>query len=274
MSIINRSLCILAFALLGACASTPEPQDLPEKVYYDNAKKALDNANFLEAIQHLELLDAHHPFGRYAEQAQLDMMYARYRALQPEAAAAAAERFIRLHPQSPHVDYAYYIKGLANYYADITLGARYLPVDLDTRDPGQAREAFNDFKQLVTRFPASPYAADAERRMVAIKNRLAAYELAAARYYIKREAYVAALERARYVVERFPETPSVPDALALMVELYQVLELEPQAQNTLAVLTHSYPDHRSLDKQGRFIGQEVVRQNRSLRNVITFGLLD
>lgn len=274
MSILNRSLCILAFALLGACASTPEPQDLPEKVYYDNAKKALDNANFLEAIQNLELLDSHHPFGRYAEQAQLDMMYARYRALQPEAAAATAERFIRLHPQSPHVDYAYYIKGLANYYADITLGARYLPVDLDTRDPGQAREAFNDFKQLVTRFPASPYAADAERRMVAIKNRLAAYELASARYYIKREAYVAALERVRYVVERFPETPSVPDALALMVELYQVLGLEPQSQNTLAVLTNSYPDHKSLDEQGQFIGQEVVRQNRSLRNVITFGLLD
>lgn len=274
MAILTRSLCILTLALLGACASTQEQQDLPEKVYYDNAKNALDSGNYLEAIQHLEQLDSHHPFGRYAEQAQLDMMYARYRALQPEAAAAAAERFIRLHPQSPHVDYAYYIKGLANYYADITLGARYLPVDLDTRDPGQAREAFNDFNQLVTRFPDSPYAADAERRMVAIKNRLAAYELAAARYYIKREAYVAALERVRSVVERFPETPSVPDALALMVELYQVLGLEKPAQDALTVLVHNYPNHKSLDEQGRFVGEEVVRQNRSLLTVITFGLFD
>jgi len=273
MSPLHRCLCVLVLALLGACATTPE-QDEPEKVYYERAREALNRGNFSEAITQLEALDARYPFGRYAEQAQLDMIYARYRSLEPESAIIAAERFIRLNPQSPHVDYAYYIKGLANYYADVSLGARYFSVDADARDPGRQRDAFNDFNQLVTSFPDSPYAADAAQRMIAIKNRLAAYELKVARYYIKREAYVAAAERAKYVVQHLPETPAAPDALALLVELYQVLGLNEQSKNMEQVLVASYPNHASLDENQEFIGREVIRENRSLKGVLTFGWLE
>lgn len=263
MSLLKRCLCLASLALIGACASTPEPE-LSEKEYYEQAQLALRSGNYQEAVNRLEALESRYPFGHYAERMQLDLIYARYRSLNPESAVAAAERFIRLYPQSPHVDYAYYLKGLANYYADIGLGARYLPVDLDTRDPGRAREAFNDFSQLVSRFPDSPYAADAEQRMIAIKNRLAAYELHVVRYYIRREAYVAAAERAQYIVENFPETPAVPDALALMVELYRELGLREQAADALAVLAISYPDHESLDENLRFKGGYIVREDRSL----------
>jgi outer membrane protein assembly factor BamD len=273
MTFLQRCLCLFTLVLATACATTPEP-DLPEKEYYDKAKSALSNNNYQEAVRQLEALESRYPFGRYAEQALLDLVYARYSSLDPDGAASAADRFIRLHPQSPHVDYAYYIRGLANYYADLSLGARYFPVAMETRDLGRAREAFTDFSQLVTRHPDSPYAADAERRMIAIRNRLAAYELEVARYYIKRDAYVAAAERARYVVERLPETPSVPDALAMMVELYRELGMQSQANDSLSVLIASYPNHPSLGRNQEFRGGNIISQNRSIKGVLTFGLLE
>lgn len=269
------SLLVLIIIGLGisGCSSKPE-EILTEKEYYDKARDAIDSNNFLEATTALEALETYHPFGRYAEQAQLDLIYARYNALDTDGAAAAAERFIKLHPESPHVDYAYYIKGLSAYYADMGLAVRFLPIDPSSRDIGQAREAFQAFSSLISLYPDSKYAPDAEQRMVAIRNTLAAYELHVARYYIRREALVAALNRARHVVEQFPETPSVPDALAMSVELYRLLGMPTQASDTLAVLAANYPDHSSFDDQMHFVGGLVQSESRSLTQIFDIGLTD
>ncbi|OZG71505.1 outer membrane protein assembly factor BamD [Hahella sp. CCB-MM4] len=266
-------IIITLVAGLAACASGP-PEILSEREYYDKAKTALDNRNFLEASRHLEDLETYHPFGRYAEQAQLDLIYARYSALDPEGAAAAAERFIRLHPESPHVDYAYYIKGLASYYADVSLSGRYFPLNMDARDPGRAKEAFQDFSTLVSQFPDSPYAADAEKRMVALKNRLAEYELVVAQYYIRRQAYVAAASRVQYIIENYPETTAAPDALAYAVELYGILGMKEHAQDALVILATSYPDHSSFDVDLHFRGGLIKEESRDISSVLDIDILD
>ncbi|MCP5161141.1 MAG: outer membrane protein assembly factor BamD [Hahellaceae bacterium] len=257
--------------LLGACASTPDPE-LPEKEYYELAKEALKARNFSEAARHLESLETLYPFGVYAEQAQLDLIYAKYNGLDLEGAHAAADRFIRLHPQSPHVDYAYYVRGIASYNMDIGLAAQYFPmVDVTSRDPGEMRKSFGDFSQLVTRFPESKYAADAQQRMIEIRNRLAAYEIHAARYYIKREAFIAAANRAQEVVENYNGSPSVEDGLIIMVECYRQLGLNDYADDALAVLAANYPKSRAFDKNMHFKATEIEKQKRSLLNAVTFG---
>ncbi|RMF18729.1 MAG: outer membrane protein assembly factor BamD [Gammaproteobacteria bacterium] len=262
------ALWLVATLFMAGCSSTPE-KVLSEREYYDKAKSAMDARNFLEAARHLEALETHHPFGRYAQQGQLDLIYAKYQALDMPGAALAADRFIRLHPDSPHVDYAYYVKGLAAYYENISLGQKVFPIDVSQRDPGRAREAFSIFSELVTRYPQSVYAPDARQRMQFIKNRLAGYELAAARYYIKREAWLAAAERGKYVVEHFPGTPAVPDALAIMVECYRKLGLREQATDALAVLAGNYPNHRSLNPDLTFRGGEIKPPRRSLGSLFT-----
>ncbi len=261
-------LWLTGLLVLGGCASQEE-KILSDREYYEKAKTAMDTRNFLEAARYLEALETYHPFGRYAEQAQLDLIYAKYNSLDLPGASLAADRFIRLHPDSPHVDYAYYVKGLAAYYENVSLGQRIFPVDVSRRDPGSAREAFTLFSELVTRFPKSAYAPDARQRMQYIKNRMAAYELAAARYYIRREAFLAAAERGKYVVEHFPGTPAVPDALAIMVECYRKLGMEEQATDALAVLAGNFPNHRSLNADLSFRGGEIKPPRRSLLSIIS-----
>lgn len=275
MKRLKLSLVIaLSCALLAACSSAPKKQ-ASEQELYDAAKKAIKLRNFAQATLALEDLEARYPFGTYAEQAQLDLVYARYNALDLDGAILAAERFIRLHPQSPSVDYAYYIKGIANYNLDIGLASQYFSaVDVSSRDPGNMRLAFNDFNELLTRFPDSQYAADAQKRMIEIRNRLAFYELHAARYYIKREAYVAAVNRAAHVVSDYPNTPAVEPALIMMVELYQYLKLEEQAEDALTVLRANFPEGEGFDAQGEFIAQFIQKQSRSLLSVVTFGLFE
>ncbi len=260
-------------ALLSACSSAP-PEILTEKEYYEKAREAMENNNFLDATRHLESMETYHPFGRYAQQAQLDLIYARYNALDTDGAAAAAERFIKLHPESPNADYAWYIKGLADYYSDIGVAVKYLPVDPTSRDIGRARDAYQAFSSLVSLYPDSQYAPDAEQRMVAIRNHLAAYELHVATYYIRREALVAALNRANHVVEQFPETPAVPDALAMSVELYRILGLNTQATDALVVLAANYPEHESFDENLNFVGGLVKRESRSLTQIFDLGITD
>ncbi len=256
---------------LCSCASTP-PEVLTEKEYYEKAREALESNNFAEATEQLEALETYHPFGRYAQQAQLDLIYSRYNALDTDGAAAAAERFIKLHPDSASVDYAYYIKGLSAYYSDMGMAVRFLPVDPTSRDVGMARDAFQAFSTLVQNYPESAYAPDAEQRMIAIRNHLANYEMHVAQYYVRREAYLAALNRAQHIVESFPETPVVADALALMVELYRELGLTVQAADTLAVLVANHPEHRSLGSDLTFVGGIARRESRDLSRILELGL--
>ena len=265
---------LVAVLALQGCSSTPKPESSEQELYED-AKKAIKLRNFPQATIALEELESRFPFGKYAEQAQLDLIYARYSSMDLDGAILAAERFIRLHPQSPSVDYAYYIRGIANYNLDLGVASQYFPmVDISSRDPGYTRLAFNDFSELVNRFPGSQYAADARQRMIQIRNRLAGYELHAARYYIKREAYIAAANRAAFVVKNYPESSSVETALVMMVELYQVLGIEDQAADALAVLSANFPAGIGFDEDGRFTPQFINQQSRSLKSVVTFGLLD
>jgi outer membrane protein assembly factor BamD len=274
-ALINTALAALmmCFVLTG-CSSAPT-KDATEQELYDDAKKAIKLRNFSQATIALEELEAKYPFGTYAEQAQLDLVYARYSALDLEGSILAADRFIRLHPQSPNVDYAYYIKGIANYHLDIGVASQYFSsVDISSRDPGNMRQAFSDFSDLITRFPASQYAADAQRRMIEIRNRLAEYEIHAAKYYIKRESYIAAANRAAHVVENYPQTPAIENALVIMVEVYQHLKLDDQANDALEVLRLNFPDGKGFNNQGEFAPQFILQQNRSLLGVVTFGLFD
>lgn len=268
-----RLVAIALFStILAACSSSPT-KVLPEKTYYDQAHKAMESGNYSLTEKNLENLETYYPFGRYAEQAQLDLIYARYKSIDLDGARTAAERFLRLHPQSPHADYALYMKGLASYNLDYSITQKYLPIDISARDPGEQRKAFRDFSELVSRFPDSPYAADARKRMEAIRNRLANLELHVVHYYIKRQAYLAAANRARYIVENYPRAPAVEAALRLEVELYRKLEMKDAAHHALVTLAANYPDSKAFDSQMHFVAHDLKTQNRSLKSVITFGLL-
>ncbi|PZP23347.1 outer membrane protein assembly factor BamD [Pseudomonas kuykendallii] len=272
---VKHLLLIATLALTAACSSNKEVVDenLSEAELYQQAQEALSDNSYTSAIAKLKALESRYPFGRYAEQAQLELIYANYKNVEPEAAKSSAERFIRLHPQHPNVDYAYYLKGLASFDQDRGLLARFLPLDMTKRDPGAARDSYNEFAQLTSRYPNSRYAPDAKQRMIYLRNLLAAYEVHVAHYYLTREAYVAAANRGRYVVENFQETPSVGDGLAIMVESYQRLGLDDLAATSLETLKLNYPDHPSL-VDGKFVPREEESDNRSWLAKATLGLIE
>lgn len=274
MNAVKHGLMILLVGLLTACASEPDKEESSEKQIYDQAQQHMESGNFTLAVKNLQLLESRFPFGPYAEQAQLEIIYAHYRSLEPEAAIAAADRFIRLHPRHPNVDYAYYMRGLANYTEGEGLLERFFPTDMSQRDPGAAIQAFEDFRQLLQRFPDSQYADDARARMIHLRNRLARYEINVANYYFKRKAYMAAANRGRYVVENMPQTSAVPDALAVMVQAYQLLGMKDLADRSLTVLRSNFPDHPSLDEDGNFNSQVGQDQDRSWLNRASLGLVD
>jgi len=266
-------LLFTAVLLISACASNSQDEVLAEETYYENARNDMRSGNFNAAESSLNALETYYPFGRYAEQAQLDLIYARYQNLDLEGSRAAADRFLRLNPQSEHADYALYMRGLASYNLDISLGARYLPIDIAARDPGEQRQAFEDFSELLNRFPSSQYAPDARQRMIAVRNRLASLELIAARYYISRQAYVAANNRARFIIENYPSTPPVEDALIILAETFRFLDLEKGTSDAVALLRENFPDSSAFNADGEFEADVLSRENRSLASVVTFGLI-
>ncbi len=212
------------------------------KKFHEKARKSLDRENYQEAIKLYEALEARFPFGDYAAQAQLDVAYAYYKNQDHEAAIAAADRFIKINPRNPNVDYAYYLKGLVNYNRGIGFLDRYLPTDSSQRDPGNARDAYDNFEELVNRFPNSQYVADAKQRMIGLRNNLAMYEVHVARFYFKRKAYLAAANRSGYVIKEFQRTPAVPYALQVMKQAYIELDLMELANDAERVYQQNYPD--------------------------------
>jgi outer membrane protein assembly factor BamD len=275
-----KYVLILLFSLaLYGCSSNDELPDIAddagEQQIYEDAQRYLQGDNYDLAVKSYQALEARYPFGKYAEQAQLEIIYAHYNAYEHEAAVEAADRFIKLHPQHPNVDYAYYMKGLAAYSSNEDLIARFLPTDQSKRDTYQAREAFAQFSQLVARFPDSPYAADAKARMVYLRNLMAQHEINVANYYLTRGAYLAAVNRGRYVVENFERTPAVADGLAIMAQGYILLGLDELAAQSVKVLAVNYPDYPALDENGQFIsGHTVDGSETSWINKATFGLFD
>lgn len=247
MRFAKASAALVLVTLLSACSwwggKEEEVPDVPEKQLYEEALEAMEADSYLVAVEKFQLLEARYPFGQYSEQVQLELIYAYFKSYEPESASAAADRFIRLHPNHDNIDYAYYMKGLTAFERDNSLMTRFLPVDETQRDPGAARDSFESFATLVDRYPESEYAPDAQKRMQYLKNRLAAHEIHVAAYYMKRQAWLAAANRGRYVVENYQETPAVPDALAVMAEAYNEVGLTELADNALKVLQLNFPEY-------------------------------
>ncbi|TVQ85364.1 MAG: outer membrane protein assembly factor BamD [Chromatiaceae bacterium] len=241
----------LVLSLLGGCGIFGKEFDETEgwsaEELYSRASRELGAGNYTRAIELYRKIEARYPFGRYAMQAQLDLAYAHYRADQPEEALAAADRFIKLYPQNPFVDYAYYLKGVVNYNRSVGFLDRLIPVDASQRDPGSAMDAFEDFAELVRRFPDSRYAEDARQRMLYLRNNLARHEVNVAQYYLRRGAYIAAANRAQYVVERYQRTAAVEDALEVMIAAYQRLGKDQLAADARRVLVMNREAGRFID---------------------------
>lgn len=249
--------------------------DSGEQQMYREAQRHLKNENFSLAVRSLQGLESRYPFGRYAEQAQLELIYAHYSAYEFSAANEAADRFIRLHPRHPSVDYAYYMKGLAAYDIEPGFFSRFIPSDDTKRDVSHIQTAFAEFAQLLARFPDSAYAPDARQRMVHMRNMLARHEIHVANYYFRRGAYMAALNRGKYVVEHMQQTPSVADGLAIMGQAYLLLGLNDLAEDSILVLCENYPDHPNLSSGCEFDSVYTMDGlQRSWINQATFGLFD
>ena len=249
--------------------------DSGEQQMYREAQRHLKNENFSLAVRSLQGLESRYPFGRYAEQEQLELIYAHYSAYEFVAANEAADRFIRLHPRHPNVDYAYYMKGLAAYDIEPGFFSRFIPSDDTKRDVSHIQTAFAEFAQLLARFPDSAYAPDARQRMVHMRNMLARNEIHVANYYFRRGAFMAALNRGKYVVEHMQQTPSVADGLAIMGQAYLLLGLNDLAEDSIAVLCENYPDHPNLTSGCEFDSVYTMDGlQRSWINQATLGLFD
>jgi outer membrane protein assembly factor BamD len=209
---------------------------------YAEAKEAMEDENYERAIELFETLEARYPFGRYAQQAQLESAYAYYKFSEPDSAIANADRFIKLHPKSPHVDYAYYLKGLSNFQRGDSFVAKFMPRNPADRDPTPLMRSFEDFSLLVKNYPGSRYTDDARQRMVFLRNELAEYEMNIADFYIRRGAYIAAANRAKYVLENYQGATRVPLALKTMIKAYRELGLNDLAEDAYRVLRQNYPN--------------------------------
>lgn len=255
----RAALAVLALSLgLSGCGLLPEVADetagWSAQRLYSEAKDNLNDGSYEKAIKLYETLEARYPYGRYAQQAQLEIAYAYYKDQEPISAIAACDRFIKLHPNHPNVDYAYYLKGLANFTEDQSLFSQVSSQDMSERDPKAARDSFAAFKELVNLFPDSKYADDARARMKYLVNAISANDVHVAKYYLRREAYVAAVNRAKNVVVNYPETPSIEEALAIMAFAYDRLGITDLRDDALRVLRLNYPNSKyakNIDLSGK-----------------------
>lgn len=249
MRIVKSLSLVLLIALLAACSG--DDNQTTEAARINNAFKLFEKAqysmysgNYRSAVEYLERLDSLYPFGAYSHQAQLNLIYSYYKLSDYGSGIAAAERFIRQNPRHKDLDYAYYMKGLINFSTETGFGKELFSAPISERDAGAARQSFDDFAELIRLFPNSQYAKDAQQRMIFLRNRLAEYELHVANYYMQRQAYLAAANRAKYVVDHYPKTTSVPNALEMMVIAYNLLDLPELSENSRRVLLLNYPEHK------------------------------
>jgi outer membrane protein assembly factor BamD len=242
---MRHSLALFLLLTLIACSSASSPEapakNTPVEEMYDKAKKQLSEGYYEDSIKLFETLQSQYPYGRYAQQAQLEIAYAYYKQNEPDSAVSAAERFIKQYPNNAHVDYAYYLKGLANFNPDIGLFGMAVGQEPTERDPKAAQDSFSAFKDLVTRFPDSKYAPDARLRMQYLLNALAKYEIHVASYYQRRGAHVAAVNRAKEVLIQYPNAPSTRDALMILVKSYNAMGMKQLRDDAQRVLDMNFP---------------------------------
>ncbi|MCD1127086.1 outer membrane protein assembly factor BamD [Jinshanibacter sp. LJY008] len=225
---------ILSLTLAG-CSSDTVPDNPPSEMYA-TAQEKLQSGNFRGAITELEALDNRYPFGPYSQQVQLDLIYAYYKADELPMAQATIDRFARLNPTHPNIDYVMYMRGLTDMAFDGNTVQDFFGIDRSDRDPQHARAAFRDFTQLVQNYPQSAYAADAQKRLVALHNRLANYELSVAQYYTKRGAFVAVVNRVEQMLRDYPDSEATRNALPLMENAYRQLNLASQADKVKKII--------------------------------------
>jgi outer membrane protein assembly factor BamD len=247
------ALAGMGLLLLAGCATNKA--DLKKQARYD---KYSDEQLYKKAIKHikkghntlgiesLEALDARYPFGDYADKALLLAIYAHYEADDYASAAATAERFIRVHPRHPNVDYAYYMKGLISSHEYLGFGDRYFPMERYERDQSSAKKSFHEFLALSHKFPNSVYTPDAKKRMVYLRNNIASGELDTAKFYLKKGAYVAAINRGYFVLDHFDQTPSTEEALSVIILAYRALGINDLAHDNLLILQHNFPHSKYL----------------------------
>ncbi len=252
IKLIALLITITLFVLAG-CASTGDSDEDDVTIgwsaqkLYDQAKEELEAGDYELAIEYFEKLEARYPFGKYAQQAQLETIYTYFLFDEPDSAIAAADRFIKLHPTHKNVVYAYYMRGVASFHKKDSPFDMVVYQDPAERDSNSSRNSFNYFSELVKKFPNSKYAPDSIKRMKFQRNLLAKHELQVASYYLKRGAYVAAVNRTKYVIENYQQTPSIPGALKLLTKAYELLNMDDLAKDAQRVLELNFPNLKQKD---------------------------
>jgi len=249
LPLLCRSIAALLLPfILTSCAIFGDPTELDEtkgwqadRIYAEGEQKMIDK-DYDAALKYFQILDSRFPNGKYATQAQLEIAYAYYKKQDPVSTVAAADRFIKLHPNHPNIDYAYYIKGLASFNERGVI-EKYTAQEISDRDPKTLKVSFAALKELVERYPKSRYYKDATQRMIYLVNTLAQHELHVARYYMNRTAYLAALNRAKYVLEYYPNSSSVEEALVISISAYDYMDLNDLKADTLRILQTNYPQN-------------------------------
>ena len=252
---LSYILLIMTFSGCSSFGSIFEEKDptvgLTASQLYAQGKEFLDAADFNNAIKLFEILEARYPFGKYSTQAMLDISYAYYASNQKDEAIVEINRFIRLYPNHPNVSYAYYLRALSNFDKDANIVSRFFGHDPSRYDVTDLKNSFNDFTTVVNRFPDSKYADDSINRLRYIKNQIARNELYIAKYYDKRSANIAAIERVKYMLENYGGTPSSEEGLVILVKNYNDLKLYDLAYDSARVLKKNFPDYRIIKEDGR-----------------------
>ncbi|MCO8044391.1 outer membrane protein assembly factor BamD [Acinetobacter bohemicus] len=280
MSLPHYKMTMLAITLgvasaMVGCSSNPKKEvvdkgpESSEQVYIQKAQKALDRNQYSDAAKQLEALETYFPTSQYAPQAQLELLYVKFQQKDFEGAVALAERFIRLNPQHPNVDYAYYVRGVANMEQNYNGLMRYTSLKQSHRDVSYLKLAYQNFVDFIRRHPSSSYAVDAAQRMQFIGQELAEHEMSAARFNLKRKAYLAAVERSLWVIEHYPKTPQIPEALATVAYGYDKLGDKATSQQYIEVLKLNYPN---LVKANGEVNLRAARHEGSLLNRATLGI--
>lgn len=220
---------------------------------YQEAKSRLDKQYYDSAVTYYEFLQQRFPFDILAQQGQLELAYCYYKLNESASATSMLERFIKLNPTHENVPYALYLKGVVNFNLGKGFTDRFAPRDPSQRDPGVATKSFEDFSELLRRFPDSIYADDARLRMAFLRNILAQHEINVANYYMRRSAFLAAANRARYVVENYQQAPVMPEALTIMAKAYKILALDDLSADALRVLELNFPQYPGISEVRRTV---------------------
>jgi outer membrane protein assembly factor BamD len=250
LSSLRIPVLFVVSLMIASCGLLPDKSDETKgwsaNRLYSAARASLLEGDWEKSIELYQKLEARYPFGRQAQQAQLDMAYAQFKFDEPDSAVATLDRFAKLYPRHPNMDYALYLKGLVNFERGIDIIERFIPTDTTQRDAGAAKRSFRDFSVLVERFPDSKYSKDATQRLIYLRNNIAAYQIHVANYYLRRGAYVASVNRAETVLSDFDATPSIPDALAVIATAYKLMDIQELSDDAMKILALNDPEHLAL----------------------------